>query len=62
LFMRLYCMSLTPACEVYLGNMGLYHHVSKRVVIPIGVTCWILAFLVMCWFFWFGPGAIGYHA
>ncbi len=21
--MRLYCMSLTPACEVYLGNMGL---------------------------------------
>jgi hypothetical protein len=22
LFMRLYCMSLTPACEVYLGNMG----------------------------------------
>jgi hypothetical protein len=23
LFMRLYCMSLTPACEAYLGNMGL---------------------------------------
>jgi alpha-D-xyloside xylohydrolase len=21
--MRLYCMPLTPACEVYLGNMGL---------------------------------------
>jgi len=24
LFMRLYCMSLTPACEAYLGNMGQY--------------------------------------
>ena len=27
--MRLYCMSLTPVCEVYLGNMGLQGLTSK---------------------------------
>jgi hypothetical protein len=30
--MGLYCMSLTPDCEVYLGNMGLhtFHSIQRE--------------------------------
>jgi hypothetical protein len=46
---------------ILVGCRELYHHVPKRLVIPFGIGGWIIAFSVMCWFFWFGPGVIGYH-
>jgi hypothetical protein len=42
LFMRLYCISLTLACEVYLGNMGLNdldQHLGSRKINAMGLVC-----------------------
>jgi hypothetical protein len=41
--------------------MVLYDRLPQRLIISAGIVCWILAFLLLFWYFWFGPGAIGHH-
>ena len=33
-------MSLTPACEVYLGNMGLMAYLSNALMAHLGENVW----------------------
>lgn len=44
---------------IIVGCHELYRHVPQRLVIPIGIVGWVISVSVMCWFCWFGPGAIG---
>ena len=46
---------------ILVGNMLLYDFIPSRLVIPIGVACWILTFVLQAWYFWFGPGSLGHH-
>jgi hypothetical protein len=55
-----YILFFTPAAIV-IGGMILYDHFPKRLVIPIGIVGWIIHFTLLCWFFWFGPGALKIH-
>lgn len=43
-----------------IGGMVLYGYLPKRLVIPVGIIGWAISVSVLCWFFWFGPGALGY--
>src|SRR3954471_11806452 len=43
---------------IIMGGRELYHRLPKRLVIPFGIIGWIITFVVMCWFGWFGPGAL----
>ena len=44
---------------IMIGGMALYGYVPKRLVIPLGIIGWGISASVLCWFFWFGPGAFG---
>jgi hypothetical protein len=55
-----YVVAGVPAA-IIIGAMVLYDHFPKRLVVPLGILGWIVNFSVLLWFFWFGPGAIGYH-
>jgi hypothetical protein len=46
-------LAIIVACKV------LYDHFPKKLIIPFGIVGWIVAFSVMCWYFWFGPGVFG---
>ncbi|MEI6194986.1 MAG: hypothetical protein WCS42_11730 [Verrucomicrobiota bacterium] len=48
-----------PAAAM-IGGMVLYGHFPKKLVIPLGIVGWIISVSVLCWFFWFGPGAFGH--
>jgi hypothetical protein len=52
-----YVLLLVPSA-IFVGCRELYHHCPKRLIIPFGIASWIIAFSVMGWYFWFGPGAI----
>ena len=51
---------LTTAIVVafFVVAMVLYGRIPKPFVIPIGITGWVLTFVLSCWYFWFGPGAL----
>jgi len=55
-----YLLFFVPAAIV-IACMVLYDHFPKQLVIPLGIIGWIVNFSVLCWFFWFGSGAIGRH-
>ena len=46
---------------ILVGCRVLYHHVPKRLIVPLGFFSLIIAFLVTGWFFLYGPGVIGNH-
>jgi hypothetical protein len=46
---------------IIVGCRVLYQSFPKRLIIPFGIIGWIIAASVMCWYCWFGPGAIGHH-
>ncbi len=52
-----YVLYFTPAVVVILGKV-LYERVPKAAVIPYGVVGWVATASLLCWFFWFGPGAL----
>ena len=52
-----YILGGVPAAAV-VGSMVLYKYFPKRLIVPIGTIGWILAFSILAWFFWFGPGAL----
>ena len=35
-----------------------YNLTPKRLVVPLGIACWIISFSILCWWAWFGPGAL----
>ncbi len=43
-----------------IGGMILYGFFPKRLIVPVGIIGWAISVSVLCWFFWFGPGALGY--
>jgi hypothetical protein len=46
---------------IVIGSMVLYDRVPQRLVIPLGITGWVLGLSLLYWYFWFGPGAFGHH-
>lgn len=52
-----YVVFFVPAA-IIVGCRELYHRVPKRLIIPFGIIGWIIAVVLMCWFCWFGPGAL----
>jgi len=42
----------------FVLSMVVYHRIPKRLIIPIGIVGWLLTFSLVCWYFWFGPGAL----
>jgi hypothetical protein len=55
-----YILAGVPA-TIMIGGMVLYNYFPKRLVIPFGIVGWTIHISVLCWFFWFGPGAFGHH-
>lgn len=39
--------------------MVLYDRLPKRLLVGVGIPCWILTFTLLYWFFWFKPVVIG---
>jgi hypothetical protein len=52
-----YVLFFVPATIVLLSKV-LYPHFPKHLVVPLGIVGWIIHFSILCWFFWFGPGAL----
>src|SRR4029077_8023557 len=52
-----YFLYFSPAAIVIAG-MLVYGRFPKRLVIQSGIMGWIIAILLLCWYFWFGPGAL----
>lgn len=52
-----YCLVAIPAI-IMLVAMLLYSRCPKGLVILLGVLGWVAYAVEMCWFFWFGPGAL----
>ena len=46
-----------PATIVIIG-MVVYDRFPQRLVVPLGIVGWIVHVSILCWFFWFGPGAL----
>jgi len=46
-----------PALLIIVG-MIYYEHFPSRLVIPLGILGWLVTASILCWFFWFGPGAL----
>jgi hypothetical protein len=51
---------LFGSAAIIVGCRELYHHCPRRLIIPLGVSGWVIAVTVMCWYYWFGPGSFGY--
>lgn len=43
---------------IILGGRILYGGFPKQMVIPVGITGWVIGILIMYWYFWVGPGAL----
>jgi hypothetical protein len=52
-----YVLAGVPAAMIIAG-MILYDHFPKPLVIPLGTAGWVITAAILCWFFWFGPGAL----
>lgn len=46
---------------VFVLCMALFGRVKERILIYVGVTCWILTFVIFFGYFWFGAGSFGHH-
>ena len=46
------------AAGIGVGGMVMYNYFPKRWVIPFGLAGWAFTFLLLCWYYWFGPGAL----
>jgi hypothetical protein len=49
---------LLVTASIIMVCWSLFHRLPKRWLIPLGLIGWIFAFVSMCWYFWFGPGAL----
>ena len=54
-----YVLLLVPMA-IIVGCRELYHRLPRRFVVPMGIAGWIITAVLMCWFFWFGPGALSF--
>ncbi len=43
---------------VAIAAMIAYRFIPKRAIIPLGTIGWVLSFILLYWWFWFGPGAL----
>jgi hypothetical protein len=43
---------------VFVVCRELYHRFPKHLIIPFGCVGWMITVVLLCWFFWFGPGAL----
>jgi hypothetical protein len=55
-----YVVFFTPVVIIF-GSILLHEHLPKRLVIPLGITGWILGLSLIYWYFWFGPGSFGHN-
>lgn len=55
-----YIVFFTPALLGFC-SLVLFERCPKRLVVPIGVTGWVIGISLIYWYFWFGPGAFGHH-
>ena len=44
-----------------IGGMILYNYFPKQYSIPVGIAGWAVTFLLLFWYYWFGPGAFGHQ-
>jgi hypothetical protein len=49
----LYCAPVA----VGVGCMVLFNWLPKRIIVPVGVICWLLTFTLLFRYFWYDPGA-----
>jgi hypothetical protein len=54
-----YVIFFTPVIIGICGRV-LYGYLPKRLVIPLGVTGWVIGLSLIYWYFWFGPGGPGH--
>jgi hypothetical protein len=52
-----YVLFFVPVAIVVCARV-LYDRFPKRMIVPVGIASWILGLSLLCWFFWFGPGAL----
>ena len=38
--------------------MPLYNILPKKLTIPLGISCWAIAFILVYWYILWGPGAL----
>jgi hypothetical protein len=38
--------------------MALFERIPRKLVTPIGLAGWTITVTLLCWYFWFGPGAL----
>ena len=43
---------------IIIGAMVLEEHFPKRLAVLCGAVGWLVTAAILCWFFWFGPGAL----
>ena len=43
---------------ICIGAMVLYDYFPKRLIIPCGLVGWAATALLLCWYYWVGPGAL----
>jgi len=55
-----YVLFFTPVAVVIVA-MILYPRFPKSLVIPCGIAGWAIHAALLCWYFWFGPGAFGHQ-
>jgi hypothetical protein len=52
-----YILFFTPVAVV-LGSRVIYDYFPRHLVFPFGIAGWIITFILLFWFFWFGPGVL----
>src|SRR5689334_21391911 len=52
-----YVLYFLPGLVIVLFGI-VYDYFPRRLMIPTGIPAWIFGFALLCWFFWFGPGAL----
>jgi hypothetical protein len=55
-----YVLCFVPVA-LFVVAMMVYDRLRQKDIIPFGVGGWIFAVGLLCWYFWFGPGAAGPH-
>ena len=50
-------LAAVPAALIIAGIV-LEEHFPKRLAVPCGTVGWLVTAAILCWFFWFGPGAL----
>jgi hypothetical protein len=55
-----YVVFFTPVV-IGFACIYLYERFPKRLVIPFGISGWIIGLALLYWYFWFGPASFGHH-